>query len=134
MFYCGAMENAERNLFQGQRLRARGAASRQTGRFEVQSRVAFDVGWQIEETDRLVKTKVRLEVLRSALTYNRSPDLPFDRAVNPYCGCEHGCVDCFARPSHAIFEPVAGFGFRDTGDCKAGDRGGVGPGIVQSQL
>lgn len=105
------MESDERNLAQGQRLRARGAASNRTGRFEAQSRVAHDDGWEIEETDRLVRTEVRLEVPRSALTYNRSPDLPFDRSVNPYRGCEHGCVYCFARPSHAFLNLSPGLDF-----------------------
>ncbi len=105
------MEIDERNLLQGQRLRARGAASNQTGRFEATSRLAFDDGWEIEETDRLVKTEVRVEVPRSALTYNRSPDLPFDRSINPYRGCEHGCVYCFARPSHAFLNLSPGLDF-----------------------
>lgn len=105
------MRIKENNLLQGQRLRARGAGANQTGRFETLSRVAYDDGWEIEETDRLVKTEVRLEVPRSALTYNRSPDLPFDRSINPYRGCEHGCIYCFARPSHAFLNLSPGLDF-----------------------
>jgi DNA repair photolyase len=54
---------------------------------------------------------VRTEVPRSALSYNRSPDLPFDRSINPYRGCEHGCVYCFARPSHAFLNLSPGLDF-----------------------
>ncbi len=96
---------------QGQRLRARGAQANQTGRFEPRSRVAFDDGWEIAETERLVKTEVRVEVPRSALSFNRSPDLPFDRSINPYRGCEHGCIYCFARPTHAFLNLSAGLDF-----------------------
>ena len=95
----------QNNLLQGQRLRARGAMDNQTGRFEPWTRTAYDDGWEIEETDRLVKTEVRTEVPRSALSYNRSPDLPFDRSVNPYRGCEHGCVYCFALALAHVFAP-----------------------------
>ena len=98
-------------LLPGQRLRARGAESNRTGRFETHDREAVDDGWDIAETDRLVKTEVRLEEPRSALSYNRSPDLPFDRSVNPYRGCEHGCIYCFARPSHAFLNLSPGLDF-----------------------
>jgi DNA repair photolyase len=63
--------------------------------------VAEADGWDIPEEDRLITTETRAEQPRSALSFNRSPDLPFDRSVNPYRGCEHGCIYCFARPSHA---------------------------------
>ncbi len=111
MFYNLAMGNKDNSLMQGQRTRARGAASNQTGRFEPTSREAYDDGWELEETDRLIKTEVRVEVPRSALTYNRSPDLPFDRSINPYRGCEHGCIYCFARPSHAFLNLSPGLDF-----------------------
>ncbi len=101
----------DNNLLPGQRLRARGAASNQTGRFEGHARAAYDDGWEMEETERLIKTEVRVEVPRSALTYNRSPDLPFDRSINPYRGCEHGCIYCFARPSHAFLNLSPGLDF-----------------------
>ena len=88
-------------LLPGQRARARGAVSNPTGRFEPRAVEAADDGWDIGEEDRLVATEVRTERPRSALTFNRSPDIPFDRSINPYRGCEHGCIYCFARPSHA---------------------------------
>lgn len=105
------MEPKESSLLQGQRLRARGALRNDTGRFEASQRVAFDDGWDLPETDRLVRTEVRLERARSALAWNRSPDLPFDRSVNPYRGCEHGCIYCFARPSHAFLNLSPGLDF-----------------------
>ncbi|NEY91367.1 PA0069 family radical SAM protein [Tabrizicola oligotrophica] len=105
------METRHETLKQGQRLRARGAASNTAGRFEAAVHVAFDDGWDLPETDRLVATEVRLERARSALAWNRSPDLPFDRSINPYRGCEHGCVYCFARPSHAFLNLSPGLDF-----------------------
>lgn len=110
MFYICRMDR-DKTLLQGQRLRARGVASNAVGRFEAASRVGFDDGWDLPETDRLVATEVRTEVPRSALSYNRSPDLPFDRSINPYRGCEHGCVYCFARPSHAFLNLSPGLDF-----------------------
>lgn len=99
------------SILPGQRLRARGADSNRAGRFEATTRDAFDDGWDIPEDDRLIATEVRLERPRSAITYNRSPDLPFDRSINPYRGCEHGCVYCYARPSHAFLNLSPGLDF-----------------------
>ena len=83
------------------RRRARGAASNATGRYERLARVEEADGWDIEEPRAPFRTVVTDERARSLITYNRSPDLPFDRSINPYRGCEHGCVYCFARPTHA---------------------------------
>jgi DNA repair photolyase len=94
-----------------QRLRARGAASNVAGRYEPQAREAVDDGWDLPEDAVLVQTETRLERPRSAITYNRSPDLPFDRSINPYRGCEHGCIYCFARPSHAYLNLSPGLDF-----------------------
>ncbi|MFN3642824.1 MAG: PA0069 family radical SAM protein [Gemmobacter sp.] len=93
------------------RLRARGAASNDAGRFEVQRREAAHDGWDLPEAARLLRTEVRDERPRSALVWNRSPDLPFDRSVNPYRGCEHGCAYCYARPSHAYLNLSPGLDF-----------------------
>jgi DNA repair photolyase len=95
----------------GQRIRARGAESNRSGRFEATSREAYDDGWDIPEADRLVQTDVRLERPRSAISWNRSPDLPFDRSINPYRGCEHGCIYCYARPTHAYLNLSPGLDF-----------------------
>jgi DNA repair photolyase len=105
------MADNENNLLPGQRLRARAAVSNTAGRFEGHTRVGVSDGWDIPEDDHLVQTEVRVEVPRSALSYNRSPDLPFDRSINPYRGCEHGCIYCFARPSHAYLNLSPGLDF-----------------------
>jgi DNA repair photolyase len=99
------------SILPGQRLRARGADSNRAGRFEATGSEAFDDGWDLPEEDRLVATEVRLERPRSAITYNRSPDLPFDRSINPYRGCEHGCIYCYARPTHAFLNLSPGLDF-----------------------
>lgn len=111
LFYFDAMPEKDTTLMQGQRLRARGTAENAVGRFERHARTGFDDGWDLPETDRLLRTEVRLETPRSAIGYNRSPDLPFDRSINPYRGCEHGCVYCYARPSHAFLNLSAGLDF-----------------------
>lgn len=105
------MGPTDKTLLPGQRVRARGAGSNVTGRYEGTSRVAFDDGWEMEEDDHLLRTEVRVERPRSALSYNKSPDLPFDRSVNPYRGCEHGCIYCFARPTHAYLNLSPGLDF-----------------------
>ncbi len=94
-----------------ERIRGRGAGLNMSGRFEPTSREVFDDGWSsIEELDAF-KTEVQVEKPRSVITRNQSPDLSFDRSVNPYRGCEHGCVYCFARPSHAYMGLSAGVDF-----------------------
>jgi len=93
------------------RLRARGAASNAAGRFEPYRREAESDGWDIAEDDRLLRTEVSEERPRSVLNPVASPDLGFDRSVNPYRGCEHGCIYCFARPTHAYLGLSAGLDF-----------------------
>lgn len=94
-----------------QKLRARGAASNAAGRFEPTQREVFDDGWDLPADPHLLRTEVRIEESRSAITYNTSPDLPFDRSINPYRGCEHGCIYCFARPTHAYLNLSPGLDF-----------------------
>ena len=92
--------------------RGRGAVSNQTGRFEVETRDAFDDGWgTMEEKSGRLETTLTREAAKSIITYNRSPDISFDRTINPYRGCEHGCVYCFARPTHAFHGLSAGLDF-----------------------
>ncbi|MBC7480314.1 MAG: PA0069 family radical SAM protein [Pseudorhodobacter sp.] len=105
------MQTKPSSILPGQRLRARGAGSNDMGRFEATQKVAYDDGWDIPEDQHLVRTEVRLESPRSAITYNTSPDLPFDRSINPYRGCEHGCIYCFARPTHAFLNLSPGLDF-----------------------
>ncbi len=75
-------------------------------------REVVDDGWETDAGDLpVLRTQTSIEVPRSVITYNRSPDLPFDRSINPYRGCEHGCVYCFARPSHAYLGLSPGLDF-----------------------
>ncbi|KNG92796.1 PA0069 family radical SAM protein [Pseudaestuariivita atlantica] len=92
------------------RRRARGAVSNAPGRFDL-AREAVDDGWDREEDLPPFRTEVSVEHPRRVITRNTSPDLSFDRAINPYRGCEHGCVYCFARPTHAYLGLSAGLDF-----------------------
>ena len=83
------------------RRRGRGAVSNAAGRFEPHARVVFDDGWESIEDLPPFKTFVQEERARKIITRNESPDLGFDRSINPYRGCEHGCIYCYARPTHA---------------------------------
>lgn len=92
-------------------LRARGADSRPAARFEPLTRARESDGWEMVEDGRLVQTEIAREQARSIISRNDSPDIPFDRSVNPYRGCEHGCIYCFARPSHAYLGLSPGLDF-----------------------
>ncbi|TMV13382.1 PA0069 family radical SAM protein [Arenibacterium halophilum] len=92
------------------RRRGRGAGSNRAGRFDLGRRDECD-GWDIPEPRAGFPTQVATEVPKSLITYNRSPDLPFDRSINPYRGCEHGCSYCFARPTHAYLGLSPGLDF-----------------------
>lgn len=96
----------EQNIIKG-----RAAHSNQTGRFERFERTATDDGWARDEDLPVLRTQVQIERPRSVISYNKSPDLPFDRSINPYRGCEHGCIYCFARPSHAYLGMSPGLDF-----------------------
>jgi DNA repair photolyase len=93
------------------RRRGRGAGLNPTGRFEAQQRETVDDGWQTWEELPPFKTEVQVEKPRTAITRNESPDISFDRSINPYRGCEHGCIYCFARPTHAYMGLSAGLDF-----------------------
>ena len=93
------------------RRRGRGAGLNPSGRFELQSRHVFDDGWDSLESLEPFKTDVQVERTRTIITRNTSPDISFDRSINPYRGCEHGCVYCYARPSHAYMGLSAGVDF-----------------------
>ena len=94
-----------------ERRRGRGASLNTSGRYERERRVAFDDGWQSLEDLPPFKTEVQVEAARTIITRNTSPDVPFDRSINPYRGCEHGCSYCFARPTHAFMGMSAGLDF-----------------------
>ncbi|WP_101068082.1 PA0069 family radical SAM protein [Roseovarius salinarum] len=89
----------------------RAACSNDAGRFERHARQPDAAGDPAGAGRTLLRTEARAERPRRAITYNRSPDLPFDRSVNPYRGCEHGCIYCFARPTHAWLGLSAGLDF-----------------------
>ena len=88
----------------------RGALSCRSGRFEPE-RVRLDDGWTPEAAPPPPRTHTTEEQVRRAITRNTSPDIPFDRSLNPYRGCEHGCVYCFARPTHAYLGLSPGLDF-----------------------
>ncbi|MBB5751973.1 PA0069 family radical SAM protein [Prosthecomicrobium pneumaticum] len=94
-----------------ERRRGRGAESNRSGRFEKLAFVPFDDGWQSLDELPPFKTEVQVEKARKIITRNESPDISFDRSINPYRGCEHGCVYCFARPTHAYMGLSAGLDF-----------------------
>ena len=92
--------------------KGRGAVSNRDGRFEAHARHAVDDGWRHGENDAPpLKTTVTAETCRTIITENRSPDVPFEASINPYRGCEHGCVYCYARPSHAYLGLSPGLDF-----------------------
>ncbi len=118
-------------------LKGRGAVSNPTGRFEREVRVRADDGWGGAARDNIEseaardnalagtldraeaasreetrpRTQVMMDATRAVLTRNNSPDVPFDRSINPYRGCEHGCIYCFARPTHAYLGLSPGLDF-----------------------
>jgi len=94
-----------------ERRRGRGAQSNASGRYEPLARVAFDDGWQSLEDLPPFATTVTVDATRKIITRNDSPDIGFDRSINPYRGCEHGCVYCFARPTHAYLGLSPGLDF-----------------------
>ena len=93
------------------RRRGRGATVNPSGRYETFARGVFDDGWTTLETLEPLKTEVTLERPKKIITRNQSPDISFDRSINPYRGCEHGCVYCFARPTHAYLGLSPGLDF-----------------------
>ncbi len=94
-----------------ERRRGRGAQSNASGRYEPLARIAFDDGWQSIDDLPPFKTTVQTDATRKIITRNDSPDIGFDRSINPYRGCEHGCVYCFARPTHAYLGLSPGLDF-----------------------
>lgn len=91
--------------------RGRGTASNPHNRFAPTRSVAEDDGWFQDETPPSRATEVRRETAKTVISRNQSPDVGFDRSVNPYRGCEHGCIYCFARPSHAYWDLSPGIDF-----------------------
>ena len=92
--------------------KGRGAVSNPGGRFEATQLTTVDDGWgSLDEPPRRPETLLQPDHPRRAITTNDSPDVPFNRSLNPYQGCEHGCIYCFARPTHAYWNLGAGLDF-----------------------
>ncbi len=92
--------------------KGRGAASNGSGRFEAERRVGFDDGWgMFDEEPPSLTTTLTVDSTRTIIARNDSPDIGFDRSINPYRGCEHGCIYCYARPSHAYLGLSPGLDF-----------------------
>jgi DNA repair photolyase len=93
-------------------IRGRGARSNATGRFEAQQREAFDDGWTLKDPEPAqLETTVSAEKAKVIITRNDSPDVGFSASINPYRGCEHGCIYCYARPAHAYMGLSPGLDF-----------------------
>ncbi|MBC8747649.1 DNA repair photolyase [Paraburkholderia sp. WC7.3g] len=94
--------------------KGRGAVTNLQGRYEVDQREAVDDGWQTADEDgelKVLRTQVFEERAKTILTRNASPDIPFNVSLNPYRGCEHGCIYCFARPTHSYLGLSPGLDF-----------------------
>ncbi len=98
-------------LIDPDRHRGHGAETNASGRFEKLQSIPFDDGWQTLDELPPFKTEVQAEKAKVIITRNDSPDIAFDRSINPYRGCEHGCIYCFARPSHAYMGLSPGLDF-----------------------
>lgn len=102
----------ETSFVHPQARRGRGVLTNRAGRYERERLVSADDGWSnLDTVPDAVKTQVLRDSTRGILARNQSPDVPFDRSINPYRGCEHGCVYCFARPTHAYLGLSAGLDF-----------------------
>ena len=93
------------------RITGRGARSNASSRYDRQAYVGFDDGWSPDDEMPPLRTEVIRDLTRSIITRNNSPDISFTQSINPYRGCEHGCVYCFARPTHAYLGLSPGLDF-----------------------
>ena len=92
--------------------KGRGAGTNESGRFETEKRMPFDDGWgSSEDEPARLATTLSVDATRTIIARNDSPDIGFDRSINPYRGCEHGCIYCYARPSHAYLGLSPGLDF-----------------------
>src|SRR5579864_7568862 len=93
-------------------LKGRGARSNDSSRYDIQKRVNFDDGWSRDDKELPpIKTEIIRDTTRTIITRNDSPDISFNQSINPYRGCEHGCIYCFARPTHAYLGLSPGLDF-----------------------
>ncbi len=106
-------------------IKGRGATGNPANRYQAHSRAEFDDGWgSLDQPPPKLKTTLTVDSSRTVIAYNESPDIAFDRAINPYRGCEHGCIYCYARPTHAWLGHSPGLEFEsnlyykpDVADC-----------------
>jgi len=89
----------------------RGALSNASSRYDDEKKIRTTDGWDIEDELPPLRTTLTRDATRTILARNTSPDVPFDRSINPYRGCEHGCIYCFARPTHAYLGLSPGLDF-----------------------
>src|SRR5579875_3140013 len=110
-----ALDAAPATILPGMARRGRGAVTNPASRYDHQVGERVDDGWSFLTGDELTlppaPTVLERDASRSAIAWNDSPDIGFDRAVNPYRGCEHGCIYCYARPSHAFLGYSPGLEF-----------------------
>jgi DNA repair photolyase len=99
------------DVVDAERRRGRGALSNRSSRFDEQQRSDFDDGWESLADIEAVRTTVHADKARTIIARNDSPDISFDQSINPYRGCEHGCIYCYARPSHCYLGHSAGLDF-----------------------
>lgn len=105
---AGPLSHPDRKQFHP----GRGAVSNPEGRFEHTRKEAVDDGWgSLDEVLPPLATTVRVDPARSIIARNKSPDIAFDQSINPYRGCEHGCIYCYARPSHGYLNLSPGLDF-----------------------
>src|SRR5690606_21973126 len=102
---------SDSTLIDGERRRGRGARSNRAGRYETELREASDDGWESLAELPPFKTEVARETARSIISSNNSPDIGFEKSINPYRGCEHGCIYRYARPTHAYLGLSPGLDF-----------------------
>ena len=107
------MSDAHLSSLETKPVKGRGAVSNRSGRYETETRELADDGWEslAEDLEARPRTELRWDASKSVIARNQSPDVPFDQSINPYRGCEHGCVYCFARPSHAYLGLSPGLDF-----------------------
>lgn len=93
------------------RSKGRGTTANPVNRFQRESTELTDDGWEADPRAETIATELRIDTAKSLITRNQSPDIAFEQSINPYKGCEHGCIYCFARPSHAYLDLSPGLDF-----------------------